>query len=88
MQDGIGCGEDTVGDGRLGRGVAILKRMVRKEYPKMLSFKPIPERSKRASYVDFSRKSIPGRRNSKSKGPEAGTRLVYLKRRKEAGVAE
>lgn len=35
-----------LGEGRLGRGVAILKRMVRKEYPKMLSFKQIPERSK------------------------------------------
>lgn len=38
--------------------------------------------------MDFSKKSIPGRRNSKSKGPEAGIRLVYLKKRKKAGVAE
>ena len=41
-------------------------------------------RRKRAGHVDMLGKSIPGRVNSKCKGPEAGMRLEHLKQKMES----
>ena len=50
----------------------ILDRVVRKGLPKVVSFEQRSERREKESSKCL-RKSLPGRENSKCKGPEVGT---------------